>query len=139
MNYEFATIENKYYENFRTTRTTHRIEAVPANVHFWESLRLTLRLIVSNHSKQPGVHSYDLLHMSLDCAGDNGIFFFSQVGNNGVTVADCLHGDGLLRILGYFEQRIQSNKNIHFGVGTIVKIYTYAREDVDDPIVPQNL
>jgi len=126
--YEFTTTENRFYENFRTTRTTHRINAPNFNqqMHFMECLRRTLLLMCHNHADTDGVSHNDMLHMGIDCPDDEGNFFFAQVGGNSVTIGDCLNGDGLHTILDYFEKRMQSNKNFLFGVGTIIKIYTFA-------------
>ncbi|MCP4457603.1 MAG: hypothetical protein GY816_06195 [Cytophagales bacterium] len=130
--YAWTHLEGNYFENFRTVRTIHRIDATPAHavragprVNHLEEIRVTLKLIISNHRNGENVSDDDILHLGIETPDDDGKFFWSRVGPVRLTVRDCLEGNGINTIIDYFAQRVQSNKNLVFGDRTIVTVYTF--------------
>ena len=130
--YRWINTENSYFEKFKTVRTRHRIDAMPAHairsgprVNHMEEIRVTLDMMLRNHAATSYVNRDDVLHLGIEMPDDEGQFFWAQVGGLRLTLRDCLEGDGLNTILDYFSERVQSNKNLVFGDKTIVTVYTF--------------
>lgn len=96
-------------------------------------MRNCLLELLEEHQRRWGNSDDDVIHIGID--GESWDFFFGFTGAQALSFGDVLHRDGINTILSYFFQKIQSNKNILFGPGCIVKVYTYDGRRV---VIPTN-
>ena len=126
--YTYEITERKFYGRFGVSQTHHRITGNrDFNGPFYQRLAQTLRRMVSEHRHHFSTPDDNILHLGINTEG--GSFFYNRVNEQRITVGQAISGDGIDRILDYFSQHIQSNKNTFIGAGTTVKIYSFPTQN----------
>ena len=124
MTFTYDIQQANHFAKFQVSRTWFRITGENGqNIPLLQRLTSTIKYMLRDHlGHQWAAKETDMVHLGFampDCD-----FWFNKVGGERVTIQECLYGDGIQKILDFFMQKIQSNKNCVFEVGTLVKLYS---------------